>query len=714
MKKEECAICMRFQCLQKQQQKTADNPNCPDYSPCSEKDYQAIRDLTKEAAKAYYDEDEPIFSDAVYDGYIRLLRAYEELHPEKKEGSPTQVVGGSPGKSSFEKVTHAVPMLSLQDVFSQDDVTSFVRSFAPQTAFVVEEKIDGLSVSVTYENGKLARAETRGDGYIGEDITENVKFIKGIPETLRLFCGQTLPTLLEVRCEVYLPSAAFETINAARQEKGEKLFQNPRNAAAGILRTKDVREEEMSELRAFAFNVQRVVWLDSSSPSFGPLHSDSLLFLKDIGFEPVRCYYAESGREVIEKIDMIGKYRSSLSYWIDGAVVKVNSLPLREKAGNTAKYPRWAIAFKYPPEEKETVVKDIILQTGRTGRITPVAVLEPVFLAGTKVERATLHNPQFIEQIGVNTGDTVLVRKAAEIIPEIIRVVKPAYCDEGNTVPKSHYEVLSQVCPSCGAPICPDEDGNGAYCNNPNCPAQISRRFEFWASRDCMDIQGLGPAQIERFIELGWLKTLPDIYRLKEHRNEMVALDGFGEKAADKLLDAIEQSKDRDIDRLIKALGIPGIGRHIGKELAKRFPGFYAVMTLSLWDLEHIDGIGAISAKVMYDTFQKQEFKDMMVELCNLGINVKSKSFVSKESGNLNLKFEGITFVITGTLPTMKREEAAKFIEDHGGKVSGSVSKKTDYLLAGEAAGSKLSKAKDLGIAIISEDEMKALAGGEI
>ena len=715
MKNEECAVCLQIQkCPYKQRRQTNEAPTCSEYKPCDEKSYLEIRDLVQKAAKAYYDEDEPIFSDAVYDSYIQIMRAYETLHPEKKEGSPTQVVGGSAGKSSFEKVTHAVPMLSLQDVFSVNDVSSFVRSFAPQTKFVVEEKIDGLSVSVTYENGKLARAETRGDGYIGEDITENVRFIKSIPETLRLFCGQTLPTLLEVRCEVYLPTAGFEKINSLHEKNGEKLFQNPRNAAAGILRTKDVRKEEMSELRAFAFNVQRVVWLDDNAPSFGPVHSDSLLFLKDIGFDTVQCYSAENCDEVLERIKTIGEYRASLPYWIDGAVVKANSLSEREKVGETAKYPRWAVAFKYPPEEKETVVKDIILQTGRTGRVTPVAILEPIFLAGTWVERATLHNPQFIESLGIDIGDTVLVRKAAEIIPEIIRVVKATYCDEGSTVPKSHYEVLSQVCPSCGAPICPDEDGNGAYCNNPNCPAQISRRFEFWASRDCMDIRGLGPAQIERFIELGWLKTLPDIYRLKEHRDEMVALDGFGEKAADKLLDAVEQSKDRDIDRLIKAFGIPGIGRQVGKLLATRYPSMWEiVLNVPLADLMAIDGIGEVSATAMRTTFRNPDFRIMLQELQNLGVNFASKSFASAQQSSTGA-FSGKTFVITGTLPTMKREEAAKFIEDHGGKVSGSVSKKTDYLLAGEAAGSKLAKAKDLGIAIISEDEMKALAGGEV
>lgn len=671
-------------------------------------EYKKMVELANKAGSAYYDQDDPIMSDYDYDIIMRKLKAFESKNPDKiDKNSPTQHVGGSTGKSTFEKVNHVIPMLSLQDIFTAEEIKDFLLKF-PNEEFSVEEKIDGLSISVTYQNGSLVRAETRGDGYIGEDITENAKHIYGIPLRFSDMDGADNIKTLEVRCEVYLPVSKFDEINNGLENQGKKTFANPRNAAAGLLRTKDISAVKDAGLRGFAFNVQRIELIDDTKamPFDINIHSNLLNYIEYLGFLAVKHYTVQGGY-VINAIRMIGDYRSSLGYWIDGAVVKLEDIRKRNEVGETNKYPRWAVAFKYPPEEKETVVKDIILQTGRTGRVTPIAVLEPVILAGTRVEKATLHNPQIIESLGVNIGDTVLVRKAAEIIPEIIKVTKPAYYGEGYEVPKSHFEVLSHQCPSCGGMIEPDKDGNGAYCNNPNCPAQIARKFEFWASRDCMDIAGFGPAIIDRFIELGWLKEIPDIYRLYNHRDEMVLLDGFGDRAADKLLDAIEQSKDRDIDRLIKALGIPGIGRHIGKELAKRFPGFYAVMTLSLWDLEHIDGIGAISAKVMYDTFQKQEFKDMMVELCNLGINVKSKSFVSKESGNLNLKFEGITFVITGTLPTMKREEAKELIEKYGGKVSGSVSKKTHYLLAGEAAGSKLSKAKELGIQVLSEEELK-------
>lgn len=667
----------------------------------------------------YYNQDAPEIEDYEFDILMNHLKLLEKENPELiTPDSPTQKVGGSTGKSSFEKVTHAVPMLSLQDVFSGTEVSDFLSKFPDNTEYSVEEKIDGLSMSVTYENDGLVRAETRGDGLIGEDITENAKYINGIPLQLKNdFAGGNLE-VLEVRCEVYLPVERFLELNKEREEKGEKLFSNPRNAAAGLLRTKDLNAVKNAGLCAFAFNVQRYVpryepdvdYYDENDkfPWFTIAHSEWLLLLESMGFSTVRNAVVSKG-DVIKWIYNIGSYKNGLPYWIDGAVIKVDDMRLREKIGETGKYPKWAVAFKYPPEEKETVVRDIILQTGRTGRVTPVAIFDPIFLAGTKVEKATLHNPQFIETLGVNIGDTVLVRKAAEIIPQIIKVEKTAYIGEGYVLPKSHFEVLSHQCPSCGGMIEPDEDGNGAYCNNPNCPAQIAKKFEFWCSRECMNIKGMGPSLINRFIDEGWLKNIPGIYRLKEHRDEMVALDGLGEKAVDKLLDAIEKSKGNDIDRLIKALGMPGIGRHIGKELAKRFPGFYAIMTLSLWDLEHIDGIGAVSAKVMYETFQKQEFKDMMVELCNLGVNVKSKSFISKEAGSSSLQFEGKTFVITGTLPTMKRNEATELIEKYGGKVTGSVSKKTDYLLCGEKAGSKLDKAKALGIPVMTEEELKYL-----
>lgn len=672
-----------------------------------------------EASEAYYDKDDPIMSDVEFDELMQKIKGYEMRHQYVAPDSPTQRVGGSQGKSTFAKVTHEVPMLSLQDVFDIKDVYGFVQDNL-HSGICVEEKIDGLSLSVTYEYGKLVRAETRGDGYIGEDITENAKCIVGIPRELNT--DATELEVLEVRCEVYLPVASFLALNEKMEREGKKTFANPRNAAAGLLRTKDIEIVKNAGLHAFAFNVQRSRY--DKYNNFGCSHTLDLQTLKAIGFAVVPSYYfveryygsvsdkQEKLKDIEAKIAEIGSRRNDLPYWIDGAVLKVDGLSARKQLGETNKYPRWALAFKYPPEEKETVIRDIILQTGRTGRVTPVAILDPVLLGGTTVTRATLNNPEFIKDLGVDVGDTVLVRKAAEIIPEIIRVTKKS---DKNSV----YDMLGQRCPSCGKPLYAKSDENGetsgAYCENMDCPAQIARKFEFFASRECMDIRGLGPALIDKFIEKGWLQTLPDIYRLQEHRDEMIGMDGLGDKAADKLFAAIEESKDRDIDRLIKALGIPGIGRHIGKELAKRYEDMWAIGAVSAQELAEIDGVGEISANAIYDAFHKAQQSNsddgMFIMLNNFqgcGVNLKSKSF-QKLTDNKNLPLAGKIFVITGTLPTMKREEAAELIEKNGGKVSSSVSKKTDYLLCGENAGSKLDKAKTLGVTIIDEGEFKNL-----
>lgn len=656
----------------------------------------------------YYNQDSPEISDYEFDVMMNELKALEKEHPELITlDSPTQKVGGNQGKSSFEKVEHKVPMLSLKDVFSKEDVKDFISRF-PNENFCVEEKIDGLSMSVTYRDGRLVRAETRGDGYIGEDITENAKHIVGIP-TMLFLDDDTHIEELEVRCEVFLPVKHFEEINRKLIQQGKKTFKNPRNAAAGILRTKNIQTVKEAKLCAFAFNIQRI---DADKSSLFNSHFAGLEFLKSCGFYVV-CSTLVEPKNVQKAIDIIDECRNNLSYWIDGAVVKIDSISKREELGSTSKYPRWAVAYKYPPEEKETVIKDIILQTGRTGRVTPVAVFEPpVFLAGTKVERATLNNPQFIEKLGINIGDTVLIRKAAEIIPEIIKVVKPAYEGEGFDVPKSHYEVLNQTCPSCGGMLAPDEDGNGAYCNNPECPAQIAKKFEFWCSRDCMNIDGLGPAQIDKFVSLGWLKQITDIYLLENHRKDMIKIDGMGERAVDKLLNAIDKSKNRDMDLLIKALGINGVGKSIGKELCKYYKDIFEVFALKneqtiedkIKELSSINGIGEISAKAIVN-YATPGHIDMLFELQRLGVNVSSKNYGQENSGSL----KGKTFVITGTLSTLKRDEAKAMIENNGGKVSSSVSKKTDYLLAGENAGSKLKKAQELGIAIISEKDFKKI-----
>lgn len=681
---------------------------------------QTLRQTINYHSDLYYNKDNPEIDDYEFDTLMNELKTLEKEYPELiTPDSPTQKVGGSQGKSTFAKVEHKVPMLSLQDVFSDDDVNDFLNRFPKGTKFSVEEKIDGLSMSVTYRDGKLVRAETRGDGYIGEDITENAKHIYGIPITFQpdIWTGNPTKNLkeLEVRCEVFLPVYKFEEINSSLEKQNKKTFKNPRNAAAGLLRTKDINIVKDAGLCAFIFNVQRMEFYDKNKkfPFDLSLHTNLLNYLSNLGFVAVK-HYAVERDDVLKIIQKIGDYKNILPYWIDGTVVKLDGIPMREVLGSTNKYPRWAIAFKYPPEEKETVIKDIILQTGRTGRVTPVAIFDPpVYLAGTKVERATLNNPQFIEKLGVNIGDTVLVRKAAEIIPEIIKVTKPAYVGEGVTEPKSHYDMLSHTCPSCGGEIVPDEEGNGAYCKNPDCPAQLARKFEFWCSRDCMDIEGLGPALIDKFISLSWFKDITDIYKLERHRNEMANLDGFGEKATDNLLAAIEASKDRDMDRLVKALGIPGVGRHIGKALCKYYKDIFEVFALKtgqtpeqkIEELAAINGVGKISATAIYD-FCTPKTIEILFGLQQFGVNVKSKTYGTDISGGL---LSGKTFVITGTLLTMKREDAKDLIEQNGGKVAGSVSKKTDYLLAGDNAGSKLTKAQQLGITVISEDELKDL-----
>ncbi len=672
-----------------------------------EQEYLNAVELVKAANIAYYDNDEPIMEDPEYDELMQKIKKFEKEHPELVvKDSPTTYVGGTASKSSFEKVKHKVPMLSLQDVFNEDDVKDFLVSNSPDTYYSVEEKIDGLSMSVTYENGVLTRAETRGDGYIGEDITENAKYIKGVPTHLKNETDGL--EILEVRCEVYLPVKRFLEINKERENNCEKLFANPRNAAAGILRTKDVKAVKKAGLCAFAFNVQRIDWMlmktNEKLAKTMNSHSAMLYALKLWGFTPV---YNEQVKEqdVLSEIRKIGSNRNNLPYWIDGAVVKIDDLKKREELGNTNKYPRWAVAFKYPPEEKETRIKDIVLQTGRTGRVTPVAILEPVYLAGTKVERATLNNQAFINKLSVDVGSKIIIRKAAEIIPEIIK----GYKNREGTV----YQIDKHVCPSCFRKITTSEDLKSSVCNNPYCAAQISRKFEFFASRDCMDIRGLGPAQIDLFIKDGLLKTLPDIYRLKDFRDRLLRFQGFGEKAVSNLLKSIEDSKNRDLSCLIKALGIEGVGKHVGKVLCKVYPDIFSIGALktgqSLEDkkveLSNIEGVGPVSAERICEFYDKNI--SILFELQQLGVNIKSNTY-GIEANNADSQIVGKTFVITGTLSRPRTEIVSK-IEENGGAVSGSVSKKTDYLVCGENAGSKYEKAKSLGIRIISEDELFGL-----
>lgn len=685
------------------------------------KEYLELVTKCNQAADAYYNNDDPIMTDYEYDMMMQEIKKYEKKHPDKiTKESMTQKVANSSGKSTFEKVQHAVPMLSLEDVFNTSDIEEFINSFPKNTGFCVEEKIDGLSMSVTYQDGKLVRAETRGDGYIGEDITENAKYIKGIPLALPVNSrGGTIPETLEVRCEVYLPIKDFERINHQREANGLKLYKNPRNAAAGLLRTHDISEMKDAGLSSFAFNVQRAIFsepdykINGYANAINVSHSYGLVCLREWNFRTVRSYFCHSSYNpttattsdvtqlVLNAIKMIEKDRGKLPYWIDGAVVKLNVIEDRNKLGETAKYPRWAKAYKYPPEERRTKIVNIILQTGRTGRVTPVAIFRPVDLAGTIVNKATLHNQKIIDNLGVNIGDEIIVRKAAEIIPEVVGVVKK----NTDTV----YRLAEQKCPTCEHQLSLD-DGQMGRCNNSLCPAQLQRYLEFFVSKDCMNVDGLGPALISAFIKKGWLKQPADLYKLNAHYDDMIKLDGFGEKAAQKLLNNIEKSKTRDIDCLIKALGIPGVGKHIGKILARNYPDMYAIETLSVDELMSYDGIGEISAKAIHNFFYNNDTLALARELYGeYGVGVNAISLSYSNGDKIVGKFDGMTFVVTGTLPSMKRSEAQKAIESLGGKVGGSVSKKTDFVLAGDNAGSKLTKAESLGIKVIDETEFKRM-----
>lgn len=669
--------------------------------------YLALVAKAAEAANAYYLNDDPIMSDYEYDALIQDIRRYEAEHPKDiSQDSPTQKVAESVLKSSFAKVTHAIPMLSLQDVFNTDEVTKFVEA-NPGQVFAVEEKIDGLSMSATYEHGKLVRAETRGDGFIGEDVTENAKFILGLPKSLNTAVFQ-VPDILEVRLEVFLPVDRFMAINKEREKNDEKLFANPRNAAAGLLRTKDVNAMKDAGLECFIFNVQRC----EGFVPYGNSHIDSLIAMRSYGFQTVQCYRANSEDGVTDIIKCIGETKHTLKYWIDGAVVKVDSLTERDSLGTTGKYPRWAVAYKYPPEEKETTIRSVILQTGRTGRVTPVFIFDPVFLAGTKVEKATGHNQRFIEDLNINVGDTVVVRKAAEIIPEIVKTVKKGSAH--------NFDMRQHVCEACGTPITVSDDGMTCQCLNPNCPAQFARYVKFFASRDCMDIRGMGPAVIETLIEHELIKDVVDIYTL--HTIPETIAELLGKKTAEKLFAAIEDSKHRSLDRVIKALGISGIGKHIGKVLAEQYGSMYAIAEIpvayihekgmegaiqaKIDEMTALEGVGETSAKALVNYFVNIDNMTRIHMLANHGVNMFAEKKPAPTAGT---NFTGKTFVITGTLPTMSRNDAAAYIEERGGKVSGSVSKKTDYLVCGEAAGSKLDKAKALGITILNEEQLKAL-----
>lgn len=652
----------------------------------------------------YYNQDAPELTDYEYDKLTQQLKAMEAEHPEWiTPDSPTQRVGGSatmPG----EKVTHQVQLGSLNDLFDVESVGEWYTGVgSPEVS--VQQKIDGLTIALEYRNGVLYRGATRGDGFVGEDVTENAKVISGIPHRLNIPDAANVPeeNRLIVRAEVYMPVSVFERVNEEMESEGKKLYANPRNCAAGSLRVKDSKIAEKRELSAISFAVLYSEGWESCNPDVLPKpgisETEDLMLLNLLGFDPVKAYRCTSAKEIYEAIDLIGASRDGLPYWIDGAVVKTDSKELQERIGSTAKYPKHAAAYKYPPEKKVTVIRDIILQTGRTGVLTPVAVLNPVQLCGTQVSRATLHNQKFIDEREIGVGAEVEVIKSGEIIPRIVSVVKKA---------KSVFKTTQ--CPICGSEAIPgaDESGNETgvyYCGNLACPAQKSRYIEFFCSRDVMDIDGMGPSMVRSLIDAGLLNSVTDLYRLNDHETEIATLPGMGKRSAAKLIAAIEASKSRDVDRVIKALGIPGVGRHVGKALAAKYPDIDSISELSIDNLVAIDGIGDITANAIWTYFHKSVSVEIYKELKALGVNTVSQTYGKSDAGVLS----GLTFVITGTLPSMGREEAKALIEANGGKCSGSVSKKTSYVLAGEAAGSKLTKAQSLGIPVIDENQLRTM-----
>ena len=653
-------------------------------------DLSEIQQLRRELIQAgheYYVLDAPTMSDYDYDHKLRRLEELEARHPEAiTPDSPTQRVGGE-AVSSFAPVTHRVPLESLQDVFDFDEVRAFdkrVRETVQDAAYMTEPKVDGLSVALEYRDGLFVRGATRGDGQVGEDVTENLRTIKSIPLRIPDSVGGLI-----VRGEVYMPKKVFHALNEERERRGEALFANPRNAAAGSLRQQDPKVAAARHLDIAVFNVQ---WAESVQFK---THGETLDYLKTKGFKVIPHYSCQTIEQAVEHIREIGEGRDSFPFDIDGAVIKVDRLDQREKLGSTAKFPRWAAAYKYPPEVKPSRVLDIVVQVGRTGVLTPKAVLTPVRLAGTTVTNATLHNQDFISEKDIRIGDTVLVRKAGEIIPEVLSVVTE------KRPPEAQPYILPKTCPVCGAPVERDEDGAHVRCTGAECPAQLLRNLTHFASRDAMDIDGLGVAVVENLVGAGLIKTPGDLYFLKEE--DVAGLERMGKKSAQNLLAAIERSKSNDLSRLIYAFGIRQVGQKAGKILAARFHTLEALENAALEELTAVDDIGAITAQSILEWMASPQSKHLIQRLAQAGVNM-----TAAEQGS-DQRFAGMTFVFTGTLEKFTRDEAAAMVEDRGGKSASSVSKKTSYVVAGEAAGSKLRKAQELGVTVLSEDEFLAL-----
>lgn len=651
---------------------------------------EELRAVIERNNRLYYDQDAPELEDFEYDQLTRELKEIEKTFPELvTASSPTQHVGGT-ASTKFAKVAHAVKMESLQDAFSYEELREFdarVREADVSPEYVVEAKIDGLSVSLEYENGVFVRGSTRGDGVVGEDVTENLATIRDIPHTL-----QGAPEFLEVRGEVYMPHAAFLALREQQELEDKTPFKNPRNAAAGSLRQKDAKITASRGLSIFVFNLQRVQGRVFSR------HSETLDYIKSLGF-PVSPRYNvyHSIEDAIAEIQRIGEMRGTLEFDIDGAVIKVNDLAARSALGSTNKFPRWAIAFKYPPEVKESVVRDIEVTVGRTGVLTPTAVFDPIFLAGTSVARANLHNGDIIGSLDVRIGDTIQVRKAGDIIPEVIGVARHG---EG-TVP---YRMPDR-CPSCGAPVVHLEDEAALRCVNPECPAQALRNLIHFASRNAMAIDGLGEAVARQLIDKGLVHTVADLYTLT--REQILTLDKFKAKSAGNLLAAIENSRKNNLDKLVFGLGIRNIGDKAAALLAEHFGSMEKLRQASAEQVSSIDGFGGVMAQSVVEFFAKEGTGDLLEHLAQAGVNME---WHGEKKGTA---LAGKTVVVTGTLPTLSRQEAEALIVRNGGKASGSVSRRTAYVLAGEAAGSKLTKAQTLGIPVIDEAEFFRIIGQE-
>ena len=647
---------------------------------------EALRRELIQAGHEYYVLDKPTMSDFDYDHKLRRLEELEAAHPETvTPDSPTRRVGGQP-LDAFTQVRHQVPLESLQDVFDFQELEAFdqrVKGVVPKAEYVVEPKVDGLSVALEYEDGLFVRGATRGDGQVGEDVTENLRTVRSIPLKI-----SDAPPRLIVRGEVYMPKKVFHALNEERERRGEALFANPRNAAAGSLRQLDPKVAASRRLDIAVFNIQ---WPQEEFST----HLETLDYLRNKGFKVIPHYSCAQVSQATERITEIGETRETFPFDIDGAVVKVNNLSQRAVLGSTAKFPRWAAAYKYPPEVKPAQVVDIVIQVGRTGVLTPKAVLTPVRLAGTTVTNATLHNQDFISEKDIRIGDTVLVRKAGEIIPEVLSVV------EDKRPEGTQPWFLPKTCPVCGAPVERDEDGAHTRCTGAECPAQLLRNLAHFASRDAMDIEGLGIAVVENLVNAQLVKTPGDLYFLNEE--DVAQLERMGKRSAKKLLAALEKSKEQDLSRLIYAFGIRQVGQKAGKILAARFQTLENLQNATLEELTAVDDIGEITARNILDWMASPQSRHLIDRLREAGVNM-----TAAEQGS-DRRFEGMTFVLTGTLEKFTRDEASEMIEARGGKSSGSVSKKTTYVVAGEAAGSKLRKAQELGIPVLTEEEFLAL-----